>query len=152
MRLRISHSLACLQRRSNGPWAGGCYAWNTQFQSILKSAQSFSLCGTCDLEPVNVWCPLNRSNGESDKCCRYQYLELAFYLSYGRCPAPGDEKYILNQENFDSYNEFYKVSSQALNVRKSTFRSRELCICARLSLSPREIEEQRTYVYEDLKV
>lgn len=83
---------------------------------------------------------------------RYQYLELAYYLSYGRCPDPDDEAFILNQDAFDNFSEFYKVSSQLLNVRRSSLRSREVCVCVRLSLEPGEIEEQRSYVYEDDKV
>lgn len=83
---------------------------------------------------------------------RYQYLELAYYLTYGRCPDPEEEPFILNQANFDSFQNFYKVSSELLNVRRSSLRSREVCLCVRLSLEPGDIEEQRSYVYEDDKV
>eukprot|EP00892_Ulva_mutabilis_P008726 jgi/Ulvmu1/6225/UM028_0083.1 len=99
---------------------------------------------------------INRLDGKrivfiGDVSVRYQYLELAYYLSHGRCPDPDDANYILDQDRFDDFNEFYRVSSQVLNIRRVDIRSREVCICTRLALEPGQVEEQRSYVYEDRK-
>jgi hypothetical protein len=90
----------------------------------------------------------------SFSACRYQYLELAFFLTYGHCPnmQPSDYGYILSEKYYNGWDEFFKNSSAVLNVDAAPVFAREICVCARLDLQPRLVNERRSFVYEDMEV
>jgi hypothetical protein len=100
---------------------------------------------------------LNRLDGKrivfiGDSITRYQYLELAYYLTRGKCPDPQDEGYILSEAKHASWRQFYKASSSALNLDADNFNSRELCLCSRTDLAPGKVMEERTFTYTDVQV
>lgn len=84
---------------------------------------------------------------------RYQYLELAYYLTYGHCPdQESDYGYILSEKLYNGWAEFFKNSSEVLNVNHPPMHTREVCLCTRLDLLPRMVSERRHFVYEDMQV
>lgn len=85
---------------------------------------------------------------------RYQYLELAFFLTYGRCPElDGSEYgYILSEALYNGWSEFFTNSSEVLNVDAAPRYTREHCLCARIQLLPKMVNERRHFIYEDVQV
>ena len=82
--------------------------------------------------------------------CRYQYLELAYFLQHGRCPDPYSSEYgyILQENKFSSFDEFYRNTSAALTLSASPIDTQETCMCKRYP----GYEEQRHFVYQDIQV
>jgi hypothetical protein len=106
---------------------------------------------------------LDRLNGRKliligDSVSRYQYLELAFYVLFGKCPDKDSSNYILSERTYSTdlgtrdWAKFYAETSKQLNVKSTKFSSTETCFCARLSLSPGSVIEQRAFQYTDIQV
>lgn len=102
---------------------------------------------------------LDRLNGRSvvllgDSVTRYQYLELAYYIVYGYCPSretlPG--QYILSEQGWESWDAFYKASSEQLTARTDKIVTSEHCFCSRAFLWPGRVHEARTFRYNDFEV
>ena len=59
--------------------------------------------------------------------CRYQYLELASFLTHGLCvnaTDPGEHGYYLSHQGYSSWHEFYTKSSDALNFQSALLNTR----------------------------
>lgn len=87
-----------------------------------------------------------------DSITRYQYLELASFLTHGLCvnaTDPGEHGYYLSHQGYSSWHEFYTKSSDALNFQSALLNTREMCLCARIKLAPGYATEHRTYTYHD---
>lgn len=89
---------------------------------------------------------------------RFQYLELAHYLVYGKCPAqpPKDspEGYILSARNKafpEGYNSFLTNSAAVLNTDGFSGTSQEVVFGGRVdgSLHAHATAEYRTFTYTD---
>lgn len=100
------------------------------------------------LKPQDSFCK------EVEGVRRYQYLELAFFLTYGHCPdqQPSEYGYILSEQGYSSWAEFYTNSSAMLTVEGPLQSTREICLCARFELKPKMTTERRHFVFEDVKV
>ena len=87
------------------------------------------------------------------RLCRYQYLELAYYLTYGLCPDETSEYgYILSEKAYSGWAEFFKNSSDVLNVHNPPIYTREVCLCNRINLQPKMVNERRHFTYQDIQV
>lgn len=86
-----------------------------------------------------------------DSVQRYQYLELAYYVVYGRCPSRAGKHFILAEVRDDNWTKFYQESSEQLNRSDDFYQSTEVCFCTRLALEPGLVHEQRLFQYSDLQ-
>ena len=90
--------------------------------------------------------------------CRFQYLELAYFLIHGRCPVQSDTGYILStgygQWPDGGFQEFYQQSSAILNLETDSFKAKETTLAATVAnqLVPLRTSEHRTFLYTDSHV
>lgn len=94
------------------------------------------------------------SHAQVEQVYRYQYLELAFFLTYGHCPdqEPSEYGYILSERAYMGWDQFFKNSSDVLNVDTPPRHTREICLCSRTRLLPRLVTERRQFIYDDIEV
>ena len=72
---------------------------------------------------VRFWWSVQRSLAH----CRYQYLELASFLTHGLCvnaTDPGEHGYYLSHKGYESWHDFYTKSSDALNIQSALLNTR----------------------------
>lgn len=87
-----------------------------------------------------------------------QYLELAYYVVYGRCPDQRSPVYILGEDfglpkgQRRSWAQMYKDSETQLRVTNKRYTTSEECSCFRTGLKPGQVKERRTFKYRDIKV
>jgi hypothetical protein len=99
---------------------------------------------------------LNRLNGKKimligDSVTRYQYLEFAYYVVYGKCPEQ-DKDYVISEEWYDGWDDFFTKTSTVLSVDSPPIRTQETCLCAREELIPGRVSETRVFTYVDKQV
>ena len=94
-----------------------------------------------------------------DSVTRYQYIELAFYVTYGLCPEErkrrGFKTPILQTAAFaEGWPAFYKKSSQVLNAVSPQRQTHETCACVKLyhTDGTATSEEIRNFFYTDAQV
>jgi hypothetical protein len=105
---------------------------------------------------------LNRLNGRGivfvgDSVSRYQYLELAYYVTHGKCPDKLAPEYILSAyaagfPEATRWISFYNSSTSQLNFKGDVRWSKETCFCARMDLLPGQVVENRAFEYQDIEV
>lgn len=87
--------------------------------------------------------------------CRYQYLELAYYIINGRCQDPdnpGDNGFILNLYTYPSINDFLKQSPKVITNDTPELFAKEYVFGARVSMQHGYTKEDRAFLYTDKQV
>jgi hypothetical protein len=87
-----------------------------------------------------------------DSVTRYQYLELAYYLARGVCPADEDEQSVTSEMQWGGWHAFYRGSSALLNHETDSGVSSETCFCTRAELAPGRVHELRSFRYDGAQV
>lgn len=97
-------------------------------------------------------------------CYRFQYIELAYYITHGNCVGledPGDAGWVLaSGDSFEepegrdhtAFNEFQRKSSKELNVQERGIHSKEQNFGSRVKIAPGYTDEHRIFQYMDEQV
>jgi hypothetical protein len=86
---------------------------------------------------------------------RYQYLELAYYITHGRCPDPdnpGEHGFILNLYTYPSMDIYLRESPKAVSKDSGDVYAKEFAFASRVSLEHGYVKEDRAFMYRDNKV
>lgn len=87
--------------------------------------------------------------------CRYQYLELAYYIAHGKCPDPdnpGEHGYILNLYTYPAMHLYLQESPKAVSKDTEEVYAKEFVFGSRVSMGVGYVKEDRTFMYMDAKV